>query len=171
MPLSSEELQELVTAIQTETKEVKGLRSQAEAQSASLDTAKRLTVIAIVTAVIGVLVGVGGLIAGLKAYDAADTAQEAIDQVQTDRAVARVNSCLAENVNIERGNKFNDGIQGIVNAPPLPGQVRTPEQQARLDAILASLNSYKIPPRDCTPEGIDKYLSNQQTNTTTTAPG
>lgn len=120
--------------------------------------------------VIWMLVGVS-LLSGYSALtsrSAADDAQNGVDQIRSSRAESRLASCQQDNVRIDQHNKLAEAVRGILNLTN-SGAVRTPEQQARVDAFFA--NAYRlldetiVAARDCTPDGLNAYY------TTTTIPG
>lgn len=77
-----------------------------------------------------------------------------IHQANNAKHDARAAACL-------RANQEIDDINGILTkiAIPAAGQVRTPEQQAAIDARVKGL---KLPRRDCSPNGIDIFYNKEK---------
>lgn len=105
-----------------------------------------------------------GVLAGVWAGLSARRATEASNRT---RAEARVASCQRDNEKALQINALGAAMGGIVDLVNVPNPNRTAEQQAALDRFLAAshakLDAARIEYRDCTPEGIDAYLSTTST--------
>lgn len=89
-------------------------------------------------------------VAAASAVEASDDASAAITAIEAQRTETFIASCHQDN---DIRHRINSILTTIANQDTA---VRTPETQARVDALLAQL---LIPPRDCSPGGIEAYLT------------
>lgn len=93
---------------------------------------------------------------------AADTT-DAVARIEKTRGESRLASCQQDNIRIQQHNDLSTAVITLLNLSNQPNPARTAEQQTRVDAYFAQanalLNDTIVAPRDCTPPGIDAYLT------------
>lgn len=127
------------------------LRRLYEQENAKRDRRIRLNQfligVAILAAACGVLVGVGGI--------------RSQQRTNRDTAAARRNSCLQYNLQ-QSGQASAEKAEVRTFIDALTPEPRTPDAQKRVDAFLPTYDmtvDNGHPGRDCSPEGIRKYLA------------
>lgn len=112
-------------------------------------------------AVAGVVGAILALWASIVSNNASNEANEAVEALRAQREASRIVQCKADNDTAARVNALNDRTQDLLRTAAMPNNVRTPEQQARTDALLADqlalYEAVKVPLRDCTPKGIKEF--------------
>lgn len=107
--------------------------------------------------------GIVGLVAGIVGTIAGFRAQSAIEEMQRQRAGARVTSCTNDNDTAEKINHLGDALKQIITFATPPNPARTPEQEMRAEQFVAqadgAVDDAKVSERDCTPAGIEAYYS------------
>lgn len=132
--------------------------------TSTLSKVERRSHVARVLGAIGILVGVIGLIVGVTGVTAARDANHSVDVSDASRTEARIAAC---NQDSRRVDGLHQAFDLSIRALVPPGQALTPEQQE----FLARYNQavvMALPPRDCTPEGITAYYSEQPATTVPT---
>lgn len=107
--------------------------------------------------------GVVGAVLAVPALWAGWRANDAIDQIRTQRSASRIIACQNDNTTAAKVNALNDRTQQLLRNAVAGGTTRTPEQDARAEAFLRSeLNEYqktKVPMRDCSPAAVERFYS------------
>ena len=147
------------------TKRIKAHDDSIDASNRTASTAIRVAIVAVVFGILGLGVGVVGVVAALGADDAAAKAQAATDATEAQTTEARVASC----------HQYND--QQDRDAAGERAQIRfvfsrlfndlNPAEQAELDAFYLEYDAdvdARYPHRDCTPAGIEEYLTTSTTS-------
>lgn len=111
-------------------------------------SAKKAAAVGVIVGAVGVSVAIGALSYGL---DARATAKDIVAA----RSEARVSSCVQQNITTERQRS---ALVGALLTFVPAGQTLTPSQQTAVDRYSAEVQR-QLPFRDCTPTGIDAYLS------------
>lgn len=114
-------------------------------------------------AVLGLATSIFAVFLVIRANDAAEKANDAIEEIVATRTEARAATCEAANANAARINALNDRtFQLLEDAVAAPRETpRTPEEQAATDAFLEqqrqAFEAIKVELRDCSPEGIEAF--------------
>lgn len=115
--------------------------------------------------------GAVGLVLSVLAIWGAVQADNAVEEIQKQRAEARLASCVKDNENAGKINGLGDALRQIVVLATSSPAPRSPESQARVDFFVTASNEAvdqaRIAARDCSPAGIDAFF---RTTTTTEAP-
>ena len=104
--------------------------------------------------IVSIVVGCTGIVLG-------GLALHVLDDVEKDRADNLRGSCHQYNEQQARAREGNKAQLLVVLDTNTSGRELTPEQQARIAAITAAHDAVidsSFPDRDCSPEGIAKYL-------------
>lgn len=107
--------------------------------------------------------GIIGLVAGIIGTIAGFRAQIAIDEMRHQRSEARITACRNDNDTAEKINHLGGALKQIITFATPPNPARTPEQQMRAEQFVAQadgvVDDAKVPPRDCSPAGIEAFYS------------
>lgn len=129
-------------------------------------TIQRMKIGVSVMALLLIAVIIGALYAynsASKANDAADRANSALSQLQTERQAQKVGSCLSaqkDRRDVIAWAEEHDAVWADLLVPP----PRTPEEQQAVDDGLASLHNqvtHALRVRDCDPAAIEDYLAGE----------
>lgn len=132
-----------------------------EAKQQSKQTADRtrnLAAVAIAAACLGILVGVAGILAAQKA-------QDAVDEVNRQRAENIVTACnrFNEEVAVNHNGIVDELVEFVafLGQDQTPEDPRTPDEQALIDRLVgqrqAEFASRMVRYRDCSDRGIAAY--------------
>lgn len=156
-----EQLAELVETIKEQSSAVVGLRQEISDQSSALTDAKQLTRRAITLGGIGLTVGVIGVVVGIFAVGQSWRTNDALNRAETLRQERSIASCEQSNDFYEKHNALAGHAQQtwIQARDQSPNPLLKDFAQKQIDAFEKD----KIALRDCTPDGITKYLSTTTT--------
>lgn len=156
-----EQLAELVDTIAGQSAAVIDLRTEISSQSGALQEAKQLTRRAIVVAGISLTVGVIGIVVAVFAVGQSWRTNRALEHAETQRQERSVASCEQSNDFYEKHNALAGHSQQtwIQARDQSPNALVKDFAQKQIDAFEQD----KIALRDCTPDGITKYLSTTTT--------
>lgn len=116
-----------------------------------------------------VLVAVVGVALVLKYQDDAEQDRQqqqladAVAEIIEVRTESRVGSCQQDNIRIVQHNVLVQAMAGVIDLAAAPNPDRTADQQAKVAEFAAKshalLDTSIVDQRDCSPEGIEAYLS------------
>jgi hypothetical protein len=150
MPLTPDELHELVATIDGLGREITGLRVALVTADKRSRWARSVAIVGVVAGIIGGAVGVGGVVVGA-------SAQATADDLAASRKEAQVSGCVQANLQTQR---TRDALIAGVSVLTGPNPQRDSDEQARVDRFfLEYSNNIKaaLPFRDCSPGGIKSY--------------
>ena len=153
-----EHLGSLVTSITGLAGTVTKLSAEIAEEKEARETSEFWSRLAIGAAV---LVGVVGVVIGVLGVLAAGESQQSVDSQAKSRAENRVAACVQDNVRIDQHNKLTEAVRQILLAADVPRPDPAQQAAARVyfDKAYAELDKTIVPIRDCTPAGIDAYLT------------
>ncbi len=164
------------------------VRSLAQSLSKRVEWLQPAAVIGVIVGLLGLGVGISGLVAASSATHDADqasisaaTANASAAKISEERANSAVNLCTDFNRFATNHNHLVDNMENVIRNAATPRPDWTPAQQAAAEKFvsdnIATLETSRVPPRDCSSAVAQAFYNNQQpvdstttTTTTTTVP-
>lgn len=153
---TSAQLGAVIDSVQGLSNQVRGLRNQTAEQSEALDTARTIMVIAGIAIFIALAVGALGAFEGWRANDA-------LDRNERERVERAIAACDQTNDFYGKHNAF---VHNVIHTFDAFLASSRPETVAYAREQISRYKTNLVELRDCTPDGIERYLS-----TTTTRGG
>lgn len=152
-----ERIDRLIASVESLETELAAHRGELRSYKSTLDRKVIRATIAIAVAITGVIFALGAsvvaVVASLDARSAIDSVNDVVLSSEADRAVARVASCVQDNVKTEHNRKALKLSLAALAPTPL-----TPEVQAVFKKYNDEVDN-QLSFRDCSTGGIAVYLS------------